>query len=120
MGIACRRCPGVEDMKTFEFATAHGRIGSLIQVPGTPPEYYWAGRADMPNEVRDLLTRGLTDPETGKRVAGDNGEEFFEVLQLEFARGRHLVGRKGQPVQTLPPNARKVPYTAGVAGWFNS
>jgi len=107
-------------MRTFEFATPHGRIGMLILVPGTPPEYYWSGKADVPPEVRDSLTQGLSDPETGARVAGDKGDEFFEVMMLEFARGRHLAGRKGAPIRDLPPNARKVPYTPGVASWFRS
>ncbi|HOI10162.1 MAG TPA: hypothetical protein PK313_06765 [Myxococcota bacterium] len=107
-------------MRTFEFATPHGRIGMLILVPGTPPDYYWAGRVPVPDELRDHLTRGITDPETGKRIAGDKGEEFLEVLQLEYLRGRHLAGRKGAPIQELPRNARKILYTPGVAGWFTS
>lgn len=105
-------------LKTFEFATPHGRIGSLVLVPGNPPEYFWTGRNEVPKEIRDALTQGLRDPETGKQVAGDKGEEFLEVLQLEFARGRHLAGRKGLPLASLPPNARKIAYTPGVAGWF--
>ena len=79
-----------------------------------------AGRVAVPDELRDHLTRGITDPETGKRIAGDQGDEFFEVLQLEYLRGRHLAGRKGAPIQELPKNARKIVYTPGVAGWFTS
>lgn len=107
-------------MRTFEFATPHGRIGMLILVPnpGNPPEYYWSGRAACPDQLKEALTKGLDDPETGKRVAGDQGEEFLEVLQVEFSHGRHLAGRKGVPVKELPRGAQKIPYQPGVAGWF--
>jgi hypothetical protein len=105
-------------MKTFEFATPHGKIGMMIMVPGSPPEYYWSGRIPCPDEVRDQLTKGLTDPENGRRVAGDKGEDFLEVLQLEYARGRHLAGRRGPMLKELPKGARKIPYTPGVANLF--
>jgi len=107
-------------MRTFEFATPHGRIGMLILVPspGNPPEYYWSGRTACPDPIREALTRGLKDPETGKQVAGDEGDEFLEVMQVEFSHGRHLAGRKGPPLRELPKGAQKIPYTAGVSGWF--
>lgn len=107
-------------MKTFEFATPHGRLGTLILEPGHPPKYWWVGRGDCPEAVRDVMTKGLPDPETGEHVAADKGEHFFEVLAVEYCKGRFLVGRKGPDVAAIPPNARKVAYTPGVSAWFKS
>lgn len=105
-------------LKNFEFMTHRGRLGALVLVPGNPPEYYWTGRGECPDEVRDSMTRGINDPETGKRVGADAGDEFIEVLQLSFARGQQMAGRKGVPLEALPAGARKVAYTPGIANIF--
>ncbi len=106
-------------MRTFEFATAHGRLGMLIAGPGKPPLYYWSGRGDCPDQIRKALTEGLRDPENGNRVAGDNPSEFFEVLEYEFAKRQDMAGRKGRALTELPPNARLIKYTPGVSSLFD-
>ena len=105
-------------MKTFEFATPHGRLGMLVLVPGKPPEWYWSGRGDCPPEVQERLTKGLADPEDGGHLGGDSGEPFMELLAVEYGRGRYLAGRRGRDLRELPRDARKLAYTAGVSGWF--
>ncbi len=106
-------------MKTFEFANAHGRLGMLIAGPETPPTWYWSGRGDVPEQIRKALTEGIRDPETGSRVAGDKPQDFIECLEYEFAKGQHLVGRRGRNIDVLPPGARPVRYTPGVSGLFD-
>ncbi len=106
-------------MRTLEFSNARGRIGTLILEPGKPPTYYWAGRGECPEEVRKALTEGLRDPENGARVAGDKPDDFFEVLEYEFAKTRHMVGRKGRNITELPRDARPIRYTPGVSGLFD-
>jgi hypothetical protein len=105
-------------VKTFEFANPHGKIGSLILEPGKPPVYWWAGRGDCPEPVREAMTRGLSDPETGEQVGGDRGEHFLEVLAVEYGKGRFLAGRRGPEVRELPPRARKITYTPGISSWW--
>ena len=105
-------------MRTFEFANPHGRLGALIMEPGTPPSYYWAGRGECPQAVREVLTQGLADPETGEHLGGDQGVKFFEVLQVEYGRGRFLAGRPGRDIAELPRGARRIAYTPGVAAWW--
>lgn len=106
-------------MRTFEFANARGRLGTLILEPGKPPVYYWSGRGDCPEEVRKALTEGLRDPENGDRVGGDKPDVFFEVLEYEFAKGQHLVGRRGRNITELPRDARALKYTPGVSALFD-
>lgn len=106
-------------MNTFEFATARGRIGILIAGPENPPTWYWSGRGDCPDQIRKALTEGIRDPETGLRVAGDKPRDFLEVLEYEFAKGQHLVGRRGRKIAALPADARPIRYTPGVAGLFD-
>ena len=105
-------------MKTFEFANRHGRLGSLVCEPGEPPKYWWIGRGEVLPEVRDNLTRGVNDPETGKQVGGDQGALFMECLAVEYGKGQVIAGRRGPDLKELPDNARRVTYTAGVAAWF--
>lgn len=105
-------------MKTFEFANPHGKLGTLILEPGRPPVFWWAGRGDCPEPVKEVLTKGLADPETGEHIGGDAGERFFEVLGVEFSHGRFLAGRRGRDISELPKGARKVPYTPGIAAWW--
>jgi len=105
-------------LKTFEFINPHGKLGTLIMEPGRPPTFWWVGRGDCPQPVKESLTRGLNDPETGKRVGGDAGQEFLEVLGIEYSRGRFLAGRRGPDIPDLPPGARKVPYTPGISEWW--
>ena len=106
-------------MRTFEFASPRGRLGKLIAGPENPPTWYWSGRGDCPDEIRRALTEGIMDPETHRRVAGDKLQDFIEVLEYQYAKGPHMVGRRGRNIDELPSDARSVRYTPGVSGIFD-